>query len=204
MTRRPFILGLTGSIGMGKSTTAGFFTECGIPVWDADSAVHRLYAKSGAAVGAVAGIWPKAVIDDVVDRAALREWISTDNSAIKKLEAVIHPLVAQDRQTFILAAQNRNEWLVVVDVPLLFETGGDAYVDAILVVTAPTDVQKARVLARENMDVSLFAKITEAQMPDAEKRKRADYTIETTSLDVAKADVVNLISELKQKVNDHA
>ena len=202
--KRPFVLGLTGSIGMGKSTTAGFFVELGIPVWDADSAVHRLYANGGAAVTKIAQVHPSAIVDGGVDRGVLREWIATDDTAIKKLEAVVHPLVAQDRQAFIAKAQNDGADLVVVDVPLLFETGGDAYVDATLVVSAPAEVQKARVLARDNMNAALFEKILASQMPDKDKRAKADYVIQTTSISDAKQAVQALLLKLSGKADENA
>lgn len=197
---RPFVLGLTGSIGMGKSTTADFFRQAGIPVWDADAAVHRLYAKGGAAVSGIKDICPEAVVQDVVQRDRLREWIARDDKAIGQLNAVVHPLVAQDRAQFIASAAETGQSLVVVDVPLLFETGGDSRVSAILVVSVDPDIQRTRVLQRDGMTEAHFQRILASQMPDAEKRKRADYIIETLSLESVQADVAKLIATLRQRI----
>jgi len=188
------VLGLTGSIGMGKSTTAGFFREAGVPVWDADAAVHALYAKGGAAVAPIAALHAAAVRDGAIDRAALRDWIAADASALKRIEGVVHPLVGQSRADFLAA--NADRPLVVVDVPLLFETGGERYVDRTLVVSAPPEVQRARVLARPGMTEAHFQTILSKQMPDAEKRARADHVIETLTLDQTRAAVQGLIAEL--------
>jgi dephospho-CoA kinase len=191
---RPYVLGLTGSIGMGKSTTAGFFRELGVPVWDADAAVHRLYAKGGAAVGPVGALCPHAVCGGAVDRAALKAWIARDASALAQLEAVVHPLVAADRTEFVARADAP---LIVLDIPLLFETG--AQVDGVLVVTAPPEVQRARVLARAGMDDAQLHAILARQMPDAEKRARADFVIETRDMDSARAAVQDLVARLGAK-----
>ncbi|MFD1913639.1 dephospho-CoA kinase [Halodurantibacterium flavum] len=188
---RPFLLGLTGSVGMGKSTTAGMFRALGVPVWDADAAVHRLY--EGKAVPLIAARWPAAVRDGRVDRGALRELIAADAGVLPQLEAIVHPLVAEDRQNFIDAATSR---LVVLDVPLLFETGADRGMDATLVVSAPADLQRARVLARPGMTEDHFRTILSRQMPDAEKRARATYVIETTALEPARAAVQALVETL--------
>ncbi|MFU8898340.1 MAG: dephospho-CoA kinase [Roseinatronobacter sp.] len=193
---RPYLLGLTGSIGMGKSTTAGFFRELGVPVWDADAAVHRLYAQGGAAVGPVGALCPDAVVEGAVDRDALKAWIARDPSALGRLEAVVHPLVAQDRAAFVACVQGP---LGVLDIPLLFETGAE--VDGVLVVTAPEDVQRARVLARAGMSAAQLDAILARQMPDSEKRARADFVIETTDMDSARAAVQNLVTRLEA---DHA
>ena len=194
---RPFVLGLTGSIGMGKSTTAGFFREFGIPVWDADAAVHRLYASGAAGTARIADLFPQAINDSGVDRAALRNIIATDPTAMGRIEALIHPLVARDRAEFVRAARKSGEWLVVVDIPLLFETGGESGVDATLVVSAPADVQRQRVLARAEMTPAHLARILASQTPDPEKRARADYVIQTTSLAPARTAVAKLLAELK-------
>ena len=196
--RRPFLLGLTGSIGMGKSTTAGFFREFGVPVWDADEAVHALYAQGGDAVAPIAAIRPEAVRDGAVDRAALRDWIAADPEAIARIEAAVHPLVVRDRQAFLDRAAEAGESLVVLDIPLLFETGAEAGLDAVLVVSAPPEVQKARVMARPGMTEAHFAKILASQTDDAEKRRRADHLIETTSMQGARAAVAALLQRLKQ------
>ncbi len=193
------LLGLTGSIGMGKSTTAQMFRDEGVPVWDADATVHALYAKGGASVPAFAELLPEAVIDGAVDRSALKVLIAKEPEIIKTIESIVHPLVAADRAAFV-AAQNAP--LVVFDIPLLFETGADAWLDSVLVVTAPAGVQKDRVLARGAMDEAMFAQILARQMPDAEKRARADHVIETLTLDATRAAVRELISRLTGE--DHA
>lgn len=194
----PFVLGLTGSIGMGKSTTAGFFRDAGIPVWDADDAVHRLYAAGGAAVAPVGQLCPAAVQDGAIDRPALKRWIAEDPSALAKIEAAVHPLVAADRAAFLDQARRDAAPLVVVDIPLLFETGAEGSVDAVVVVSAPAEDQRARVLARPGMTEDHFARILAKQMPDAEKRRRADHVIETRSLEGARRAVHSLIRELTE------
>ena len=191
---RPYRLGLTGSIGMGKSTTAGFFRDLGVPVWDADAAVHRLYGRGGSAVGPVGALCPAAVVEDAIDRGALKDWIAQDKDALAQLEAVVHPLVAEDRRAFVASVTGP---LVVLDIPLLFETGAD--VDGVLVVTAPPDVQRARVLARPGMNAAQLKAILARQTPDAEKRKRADFVIETLDMDSTRQDVQNLVEQLRGK-----
>lgn len=190
-------LGLTGSIGMGKSTTAQMFRDEGVPVWDADAAVHRLYAPGGAAVEAVGALYPDAVVAGAVDRARLKDWLARDAARLAQLEAVVHPLVAADRAAFIAGADAP---LVVLDIPLLFETGAD--VDGVLVVSAPEDVQRARVLARPGMTEAHLDAILARQMPDAEKRARADFVIETTDMEGARASVRDLVRKLQR--GDHA
>lgn len=194
------ILGLTGSIGMGKSTTCGFFREAGVPVWDADATVHALYGKDGDAVPAIAKLHPGAVADGAVDRAALRDWIAQDPTALKQIESVVHPLVAQNRMDFLTT--HANAPLIVLDIPLLFETGGDALCSSTLVVSAPADVQRVRVLARPGMSEAHFQTILSKQMPDAEKRARASHVIETLTLDQTRADVNALIDQLTGKQPD--
>ncbi|TVP96472.1 MAG: dephospho-CoA kinase [Roseinatronobacter sp.] len=190
--RQPYRLGLTGSIGMGKSTTAGFFRDMGVPVWDADAAVHRLYGKNGAAVGPVAALCPEALRDGVIDRAELKRWIAREATALAALESVVHPLVAQDREAFVASVSGP---LVVLDIPLLFEVG--AQVDGVLVVTAPENVQRARVLERPDMNEAQLDAILARQMPDAEKRARADFVIETTDMDSTRAAVQKLVRRLE-------
>lgn len=187
------LLGLTGSIGMGKSTTAQLFRDEGVPVWDADAAVHEIYGKGGAAVAIFAEKLPEAVVDGEVSRTALKKMIEADPTVIETLNAIVHPLVARHRADF-LAAQNAP--LVVCDIPLLFETNAQDWLSSVLVVTAPADLQKERVMARGDMSEKLFAEILARQMPDAEKRKRADHIIETRTLDETRADVRKLIVEL--------
>lgn len=190
-----FRLGLTGSIGMGKSTTATMFAEEGIAVWDADAAVHRLYAPGGAAVAGIAVLHPAAVAGDAVDRDALKAWIAADAGALARIEAVVHPLVAADRAAFLAAAQSD---IVVLDIPLLFEKGSEAEMDATLLVTAPPEVQRARVMARPGMTEAQFATLLARQMPDAEKRARARHIIETLSIDSVRACVRALIAHIRK------
>ena len=192
---RPFRLGLTGSIGMGKSTTAAMFRAEGIPVWDADAAVHRLYAPGGAAVAPLAALYPAALRDGGIDRAALKDWIATDASALARIEAVVHPLVAADRAAFL---EKTDSDIVVLDIPLLFEKRSDTEMDATLLVTAPPDLQRARVMARPGMTEAQFATILARQMPDADKRARATHIIETLSEESARAAVRALIAHIRK------
>ncbi len=186
-----FVLGLTGSIGMGKSTTARLFAENGIPVWDADAAVHRLYA--GAAVAPMAAAFPQAVTDHV-DRTALKRIITADSTALSRIESIVHPLVAADRAAFVATA---NADIVLLDIPLLFENA--TQVDATLVVTAPPELQRARVLARAGMTEDTLRTILARQMPDAEKRVRATHIIETLDLDATRAQVRALIAYIRSR-----
>ena len=173
------VLGLTGSIGMGKSTTTAMFADEGALVWNADEAVHRLYAKGGAAVDPVGEAFAGVVVDGAVDRARLAEALGRDEAAFRRLEAIVHPLVVKGRLEDLAAAEARGVTLAVLDIPLLFETGGDAAVDAVVVVSAPAEVQAARVLARPGMTRERFEAILARQLPDAEKRRRADFVVET-------------------------
>jgi dephospho-CoA kinase len=194
----PFLIGLTGSIGMGKSTTAAMFAARGCDLWDADAAVHRLYGPGGAAVAPIGALHPAAVQDGAVSRAALKSWIAMDKSALPRIEAVVHPLVAQDRADFIA---NSNADIVVLDIPLLFETGTAAQMDAVVVVSAPADVQRARVLARPGMTAAHFDTIAAKQMADVDKRARADYVIETTSEVAAEAAVAEVLAQIRKKLH---
>ncbi|MDG1862419.1 MAG: dephospho-CoA kinase [Yoonia sp.] len=189
-----FVLGLTGSIGMGKSTTADMFRDEGVPVWDADDTVHRLYAQGGAAVPLIAEQIPEAVVDGAVSRDRLKRLITNDPRILPVVENIVHPLVAADRAAFLAAHPHD---LVLLDMPLLFETKADLWLDAVIVVTAPEDIQRARVLDRGTMTEDQFDLILSKQMPDIEKRKRADFIIETVSLDVARDAVRKLLQQIR-------
>ncbi len=173
------VIGLTGSIGMGKSTAADLFRRRGVPVYDADRAVHGLSAKGGKAVPAIARAFPGVVIDGAVDRKKLGAQVFGNDAALKKLEAILHPLVGEERRKFLRRARARRVPVVVLDVPLLFETGGDALADVIVVVSAPAFLQTARVMKRPGMTAEKLAGILSHQMPDGEKRRRADLVIQT-------------------------
>ncbi len=173
------VIGLTGSIGMGKTTTARLFGEEGAAVWDADAAVHELYAPGGAAVAAVSELFPGVADSYGVDRAKLRAALDAEPTRFKELESVVHPMVAAHRAAFLQEAREAGVSVAVLDIPLLFETGGDRFVDAVVVASAPSEVQAARVLARPGMTPERFADIRKRQTPDAEKRRRADFVIET-------------------------
>ncbi len=174
------LLGLTGSIGMGKSATARMFAEEGVPVHDADAAVHALYARGGAAVAGIAEAFAGAVRDGAVDRPVLAGITAADPGAIKRLEAIVHPLVAADRDAFLARARASGADVAVLDVPLLFETGQDAGVDAVVVVSAPEAVQRERVMARPGMDETKLRTLLGRQLADAEKRARADFIVQTS------------------------
>lgn len=189
------LLGLTGSIGMGKSTTTAMFADLGAVVWNADDAVHRLYAPGGAAVGPVGEAFPGVVVDGAVDRTRLAEAVGKDDTAFRLLEAIVHPLVAQGRAADLEAARTAGVKLAVLDIPLLFETGGDRAVDAVVVVTADPAIQAERVLARPGMTRERFDAILARQMPDAEKRARADFVIDTgRGLEAARAEVEAIVA----------
>ncbi|WP_182087208.1 dephospho-CoA kinase [Aureimonas sp. ME7] len=189
------VLGLTGSIGMGKSTTAAMFEALGVPVHSADAAVHRLYA--GRAAPLVEARFPGTVRDGVVDRAALGAAVIGNPEALAALEALVHPLVREEERAFLRTARGSGAPLAVLDIPLLFETGGEGRVDRTLVVSAPADVQRARVLARPGMSEAKFDAILAQQMPDAEKRRRADFVIDTgDGLDAARGAVAALVESL--------
>lgn len=172
-------IGLTGSIGMGKSTVLKMFGALGAAVWDADAAVHRLYEKDGAAVAPIAEAFPGAVKDGGIDRAALASVVLNDAAAIERLEAIVHPLVWRDREEFMDSAARAGAPAAVLDIPLLFENGMDAFFDAVVVVSAPAAVQRERVLARPGMTAEKLDAILARQTPDEEKRKRADYIVNT-------------------------
>ena len=196
-------IGLTGSIGMGKSTALKMFGELGAAIWDADEAVHRLYAKGGSAVGPVAKVFPDAVIDGAVDRATLAGIVLNSSDAIAKLEAIVHPLVAADRLGFLTAAADANIEAVALDIPLLFEGGSEAMFDAVVVVSAPADIQRARVLARPGMSEHKFNAILAMQMPDAQKREKADHIINTDQpTELTKKDVAEIYEAILTKFSE--
>ena len=192
---KPFILGLTGSIGMGKSAVAAMFAGLGVPVFDADAAVHQLQGPGGALLGAIEAAFPGVVTPLGVDRPRLGALVFGDPAALKKLEAIVHPAVAGLREEFL--NRHKTAPLVVFDIPLLFEKTGHRGLDAVLVVSAPPEVQRARVLARPGMTEAKFEKILGLQVPDDEKRRRADYVIETgTSLAETRHAVQRLVHRL--------
>ena len=194
-----FKLGLTGSIGMGKSTTAQIFVELGCAVWDADAAVHRLYNRGGAAVAPIAEAFPNVIVDGEVSRVMLRDIISDNPAALPQIEAIVHPLVAQDRAVFIEQAAAE---ILVFDIPLLFETGGDAAMDATACVFVSDNVQESRVLARETMTRAQFLAIRDKQMPSSEKCARADFVIQTDTLEHARAQVQDIVNHIKARLHD--
>lgn len=194
------VVGLTGSIGMGKTATAQMFAKAGAPVFDADAVVHALYAKGGAAVARIAEAFPDAIVEGAVDRARLGAQVRGDGEAFARLEAIVHPLVAAARRRFLRRARRRGEPVAILDVPLLFETGGDRNVDHIIVVSAPEAVQRARVLARTGMTEANFAAIAARQTPDAEKRARADDIIDTSAgFDEAQRAVDGVMRRLRRR-----
>jgi len=199
MSRRPFLIGLTGSIGMGKTTTAQMFADEGIPVWDADAAVHRMYRAGGAAVGPMRRLRSDAIIDGSVSRTALKGWISEDPAALERIEGIVHPLVAADRKEFIKAAVTE---MLVLDMPLLFETGGEGDMDAVAVVSVPHSIQRRRVLERGNVSESQFDALLARQMPYREKRSRAAYVIEMGFFDRARAAVRYCLRDIAGRLAD--
>lgn len=194
-----FRLGLTGSIGMGKSTTARLFAEAGCDVWDADAAVHRLYSRGGAAVEPMGGAFPDAIVNGEVSRAALKEIIARDETALSVIESIVHPLVAEDRAAFVEKSKSD---IVVLDIPLLFETGGNTRVDAVAVVSIGPVTQRARVLERGTMTEAQFETILSKQVPDAEKRAKADYVIITDTVEHARAQVQDVIADILRRLGD--
>jgi dephospho-CoA kinase len=197
-----FRLGLTGSIGMGKSTTALMFAEEGIPVWDADAAVHRLYESGQPAALAIARLFPAAIdAEGRVDRPALRRLIQSDPGALDQVNAAVHPLVRRDRAAFLAASADSP--IVLLDIPLLYESGLSDACDAVAVVSAPPVMQRERVLAR-GMTEAEFALILSRQMPDEEKRARADYVIPTTSLEAARAAVKDVLADIRHRIAQDA
>ena len=189
------ILGLTGSIGMGKSTTAKLFAEAGVPVYDADAAVHQLY--EGEAAPAVEAAFPGTTANGKVDRVKLAARVVGDAAAMKQLEQIVHPMLGASRQTFFAAAEAAKAPVVVLDIPLLYETGGEKRVDAVVVVTTSPELQRERVLSRGTMDAERLDAIIAKQMPDAEKRKRADFVVDTShGLDPVREQIKYILAEV--------
>ncbi|RCW83837.1 dephospho-CoA kinase [Paracoccus lutimaris] len=189
-----FRLGLTGGIGMGKSTAAQMFRDLGHPVWDADAAVHRLYAPGGDAVAPVAAAFPGVLKDGGIDRAALRLVLADSPDGFQTLEGIVHPLVAADRAAFI--TRHDAAPIVVLDIPLLYETGAERGMDGVAVVSAPPAIQRARVMARPGMTEENFQMILSRQMPDSEKRKRADWVIPSDTMDGARAAIMDICAAI--------
>jgi dephospho-CoA kinase len=188
------ILGLTGSIGMGKSTTAKLFAEAGVPVYDADATVHMLY--EGEAVSAIEAAFPGTTADGKVDRNKLSARVVHDPAAIKQLEQIVHPMLGASRQKFLDDAERSGAPVAVVDVPLLFETGGEKRVDAVVVVTTTPELQRQRILARDNMTSEKLDAILARQLPDAEKRRRADFVVDTSDgLDPVRLRIRDILNE---------
>ena len=195
---KPFSIGLTGGIGMGKSETAKLFAAEGVPVHDADAAIARLYGKGGAAVGAIAKAFPGAVKDGAVDRAALSAQVVNDPAALARLEELVHPLVAQDRQDFLARA---GAPIILFDIPLLFEIGADKEMDAVVVASAPEEVRRARVLARPGMTAEKFESLKARQTSDAQKRQQAHYVVMTDKgLDHAREQVRMILADIRNKI----
>jgi dephospho-CoA kinase len=191
---RMIILGLTGSIGMGKSTTAKLFAEAGVPVYDADAAVHRLY--EGEAVPVIEAAFPGTTVNGKVDRDRLSAQVVHDPAAIKRLEGIVHPMLGASRQKFLRDAEQSGAPVAVVDVPLLYETGGEKRVDAVVVVTTSPEIQRQRILARDNMTAEKLDAILARQLPDPEKRKRADFVVDTShGLDPVRARIRDILDQ---------
>lgn len=190
-----FRLGLTGSIGMGKSSTAKLFENAGCAVWDADAAVHRLYAKEGSAIAPIRKVFPAAVINGSVSRDVLKQELEASSNGFEQLEKIVHPLVAQDREKFI--AQSTAD-ILVFDIPLLFETGGDKFMDAVVCVTIEAALQKQRVLARGTMTESQLQSILSRQMPIKEKLLKSDYVVKTDTLEHAEQQVATILKDIRE------
>ncbi|KAF6251758.1 dephospho-CoA kinase-domain-containing protein [Scenedesmus sp. NREL 46B-D3] len=196
----PLLCGLTGSIGMGKSTVSGFFSQQGIPVLCADEVVHKLYSAGGAAVGPVGAAFASSVADGAVDRAALSKCVVGNEAAMKQLEAIVHPLVEEERAKFIREHAAASSPLLLFDIPLLFETQAQRGLDAVVVVSAPADVQRQRVMARPGMTAAKLDAILARQVPDEEKRRLADYVVDTgCSMEQTQQQVTELICQLKNR-----
>ena len=205
---RPWVVGLTGSIGMGKSTVANMLTESGVPVNDADATVHAIYARGGAAVAPVGQIFPDAIVDERVDRVALSRHVVGNADALRRLEAIVHPLVKASRNEWLRRMHAEGQIIVVLDIPLLYENKLEAVCDEVIVVSAPADVQRSRVLGRPNMQalpeaerVAKFEAILAKQVPDVQKRARADYVVDTgTAIAATRRDVDDFVASRKGAV----
>ncbi len=198
--KRPLHVGLTGSIGMGKSETSKMFASLGIPVYDADAAVHRLYSKGGAAVAPIEAAFPGTVKDGAVDRAELSKHVTGNPEATSRLQAIVYPLMAGERKRFLDDAQASGADLVVFDIPLLFETKGEGAMDAVVVVSAPSHIQRTRVLARPGMTEEKFAYLHSRQMPDEEKRAKAHFVVVTDKgLEHAFEQVKMIVAALRER-----
>lgn len=197
---RPYLIGLTGSIGMGKSETAKLFARLGIPIHDADAAVHKLYEYSGEAIDEIGRAFPGTVRNGKVDRTALAAEIGASPDRLKRLEQIVHPLVAREQQAFVEKAAQTGTEFVVLDIPLLFETGGHVRMEAVVVVSAPAETQRTRVLGRPGMTPEKLDRLLARQMADAEKRAQADFVVETDKgLDHAFAQVKQIIAALRER-----
>lgn len=200
MADKPFLLGLTGSIGMGKTETAKMFANLGVPVYDADAAVHAVYEPGGEAVAPIAAAFPDCIKDGRVDRRALAMKVVGDGAALARLESIVHPVVREKQHAFIAEAAALGADLVVLDIPLLFETGQQSQMDAVAVVSAPPELQRERVLSRPGMTAEKLGHILARQMPDTEKRAKADYIVDTSQgLAHAEAQVRKIIADVRKK-----
>jgi len=196
---RPYLVGLTGSIGMGKTETGKMFARLGVPVYDADASVHQLYER-GAAADEIAKEFPGCVRGGKVDRKALADWITRDVSALQRLEQIVHPLVAEEQRRFLAQAEEQNADMVVLDIPLLFETQGHDRMDAVVVVSAPAEIQRARVLSRADMTQCKLDRILQRQMSDAEKRKKGHFVVETEKgFEHAFEQVKQIVASLRER-----
>jgi dephospho-CoA kinase len=204
MKAKPFIIGLTGSIAMGKSETARLFVEEGVPVHDSDAATATLYGNGGAAVEMIAASFPGTVRNGAVDRAALSARVTADPVALKKLEALVHPLVAVERDAFLAEAAAKGAPIVVLDIPLLLETGAEGKIDALVVASAPAEVQRARALERPGMTAEKFESLLARQIPDVDKRAKAHFVVVTDKgMDHARAQVKMILAAIREKIQKH-